>query len=183
MKNLTLMMALTGLLVGCASPVYLVDNNGPLASVTYVRTEVNHYISEQTGEVVPSDQVATFSGRMITTEHRKTYPTTLYLYDTVDCSDSPTVMGSIDYDDPNARRVTLQVAAGVPLVNSYRTQFKTCERDCYKRFYVSSMFVPQANARYEVVVEPIDGVTVYQWVGDEKQPVAVETNLPKACQY
>ncbi len=183
MKKLLVLAILLSLLSGCAKPIYSVDRSGGLASVTYVRHDVNHYISEQTGEIVPAAEKETFAGKMISTEYRRTFPTAIYLYQSVECSKNPTIMGRLDLKRPKTASATFQVKAGAPLVNSFRTKFQSCQRDCYKYFYTSSVFTPEENAHYEVVVEPIDGVTVYKLENGAKHLLEVTSNLPKACQF
>lgn len=183
MKKIAVLVILAGLLSGCATPRYPADPGENAASVTYIRKDVNHYISQETGEVVPAEEKEGYPGKLIGTEYRRTFPTTIYEYESVSCAGSPAVAGYLNIDEPDHARKTLKVRAGVLLVNSFRTKYQTCERDCYKHFYTSVAFVPEQNGQYEVVVEPIDGVRVYKLDNGQRVAQDVKTDLPEACQY
>lgn len=181
MKTVSLIAALA-LLAGCAKPVYTVDRSGATASVTYLREDVNHYIAQDTGAVVPEDRKDTYRAPLIWTEFTPSFPTVVYLYRSAQCSGGPVVMGRLDRDR-GPYILTREVKAGVPLVNSYRTKFQTCDRDCYKHFYTSSVFTPEPDGRYEVVIEPIDGTRVYKLVEGGRTEVETGPALPPSCQY
>ncbi len=183
MKKFILLISFLTLLSGCAKPIYSVDNSGALASVTYVRQDVNHYISEKTGNIVPVDEKDTFNGKLISTEYRRTFPTAIYLYKSVACSSSPVVMGQLNLNRSVSSTATFKVKAGVPLVNSYRTKYQSCARSCFKFFYTSSAFVPEENANYEIVIEPIDGVSVYKLENGKKIKQKVDSDLSASCNY
>ncbi|TKB47743.1 hypothetical protein FCL40_14800 [Ferrimonas sediminicola] len=179
MTRTLLLVALASLLGGCATPRLPMDPSGPVATVTYIRQDVNHYIDEATGQVIPAETHTAFAGKLISTEYRKTFASTIYQYRSTECQGGPTIIGHINLDQPT----TVKVSAGQPLVNSYRTQFQSCEKNCFKRYYTASVFTPEENGRYELVVEPIDGPVLYKLENGERIPQPLRTDLPERCQY
>lgn len=175
---LYLLVLATLLLSGCATP-YVTDYSGKTAMVTYIRDAgQEHLFSEQTGEVVlPGSQVA---GPIYSSLYGKVGMTTVDLFPTEQCDQSPRIMGSIS---SRKKSVTATVKADVPLVNSYRTEYQTCERHCYKFFYTSSVFTPKANGRYEVLIEPINGVTVYELENGKRVEIEDVWQAPGTCRY
>ncbi len=181
MKKTIAALGLLALIAGCAKPLYMVDQGGKLASVTYIREDVNHYISEDSGNIISKNKKDQFPGTLFSTQEGRSLPTTIYVYKSRECSGSPAIMGHLKpYQGASA---TLPVKAGVPLVNVYRTKYQTCKRECYKHFYTSSVFVPKENMHYEVVVEPINGVSVYTIEQGKRVKQDVDSNLPASCQY
>lgn len=175
---LYLLVLATLLLSSCATP-YVTDHSGKTAMITYIRDlGQEHLFSEQTGEVVlPGSQVA---GPIYSSLYGKVGATSVYLHPTEQCEQFPRTMGSI-YS--RQKSVSVTVKADVPLVNSYRTEYQTCERHCYKFFYTSSVFTPKENGRYEVLIEPINGVTVYQLENGKREEIEDVRKAPGACRY
>lgn len=171
------------MIAGCAKPYYSAGRGGPLASVTYVRQDATHYIDENSGAPIPEAELSAFTGRWISTDNQRLFPTTIYLYKTEACNGAPDLMGRLDARRAATASKTVAVRAGVPLVNSFRTKFKTCQRECYKFFYSSSVFVPEQGGRYEVIVEPINGVTVYRLGEGGKKTLEASSVPAGACRY
>lgn len=179
MRCLCVTIVLATLLIsGCATS-YSVDESGKTALVTYRRDlSHEHYFSERTGEVVAKGN--DISGPLYSSIEGRTGRTGVYYHQSESCATFPKIMGGLDRNNGS---LSIKVKAGVPLVNSYRTEYQTCRRECHKLFYTSSVFIPEENARYEAVVEPIDGVTLYKIVDGKRIKQTDITQAAGNCRY
>ncbi|WP_158104889.1 hypothetical protein [Vibrio vulnificus] len=179
MKNITVLIAFISLAFGCAKPVYIVDKSGETASVSLFRKDQNYFIAEETGNVLSKSEASTFSGAVFNTKHAPAQPTAIYLYNSTDCSGSPYLLGNVSPGRPD----TFTVKAGAPLVLSFRTRVQSCERDCFKSYYTSSIFTPEDGEEYELFVEPINGVEVYKVTSNGNVKIVTGEKLPPSCNY
>lgn len=163
---------------GCAMP-RMVEPTGPVATITYTRDiSKEHVFSEYTGKVV--DKNSAGSGPVFSSNHGSISGTTIYNYASETCPYPPQIIGSVSSRE---RATTVKVQAGQPLINSFRTEYQTCKRSCYKLFYTSMVFTPEVNAVYEVIIEPIEGVTVYKIEGEERIEANDIAMASGKCEY
>lgn len=179
MKKLTVLFVFIALSFGCAKPIYIVDKSGATASITLFRKDQNHFIVEESGSVLSKNEASTYSGKVFNTKGSEALATSIYLYNTMECSSSPYLLGTISPSKP----LTYTVKASTPLILSYRTRVQSCEQDCFKAYYTSSVFTPEDGAQYELYVEPINGVEVYKVTPDGNVKVKANGPLPTSCNY
>lgn len=182
MKRYVLLAVCGVILSGCAGS-YSPNMGGPVATVTYIRQLKNHYIAKATGQVVAEQDRSSVAGPIFATENLPPRSTVVYTYSNPQCTGKPAILGSVGMKNYQELPLTVQVNAGIPLNNSYRTSYFTCGKDCSKSFYTSSVFTPESGARYEVVVEPIDGAIVYKIENDKRIQLEQVSTLPEYCRF
>ncbi|QHI69373.1 hypothetical protein [Tichowtungia aerotolerans] len=151
------------LLSGCAG-IYMSGWTGPTATVVYIQdTGKEHFFSVITGEVIPETDIDSFAGESFSSRHGVVQSTAVYAYESEQFSDHPALLGSC-----GKAPLSKTVKAGVPLRNLYRTRYQTSARHSYQCQFTTSVFTPETGKKYEVVVEPIDGVEVYELSGTKR---------------
>ncbi|WP_321365722.1 hypothetical protein [uncultured Desulfuromusa sp.] len=176
MKRIILISVLTvALLSGCAT-VYMGGWSGPTATVVFIQESQEHFFSIPDGNAI--SDIEEYNGNYFSSRHGLIQSTTVYIYESQDFSDSPAMLGN-----SNKAPLIRQVKAGVPMNALYRTRYQTSERHSYKFFYTTSVFTPEAGAKYEVIIEPIDGVVVYQLKNGKRTRITDVAKGPSGVRY
>lgn len=139
------------MLSGCAAK-YIVPSSGPLAKVTYRSTS-----SGKSGPLV-------------------TAVTDILVFETETC-EGVSSMGKLKGSKEKPAEITIQVSAGKPLINTYRTA-------SYKGYkYITSKFIPKEGKQYEVFVAPYSGVVISELKGKEKVIADSVSKPEKVCTF
>jgi hypothetical protein len=176
MKRRTLIYGLlVALLSGCAT-VYMGGLSGPTATVVFIQESREHFFSIPDGNIIKD--IENHNEDYFSSRHGIVQSTTVYIYESQQFSDAPAMLGN-----SNKAPLVRQVKAGVPMNALYRTRYQTSERHSYKFFYTTSIFTPEAGAKYEVIIEPIDGVVVYQLKNGKRIQITDVTKGPAGVRY
>ncbi len=174
-KRILIYGLLITLLSGCAT-IYMGGWTGPTATVVFIQESREHFFSIPDGNIIKD--IENYKDNYFSSRHGLVQSTTVYIYESQNFSDAPALLGN-----SNKAPLVREVKAGVPMNALYRTRYQTSDRHSYKFFYTTSIFTPQAGAKYEVVIEPIDGVVVYQLKGGKRIPVTDVTKGPAGIRY